>query len=135
MVYNFTLSRFYVPTEAWFADISITKCKIGGRIYDQRCPVEVSASPLSVPVMSTDKNENSVRVSCDQVPADQCHLTLATMADTDHYLTITNSNSSPGPVSLAVSIQLSGCRDESFTDGAMMVNSINTELLCSENNR
>ena len=81
-----------------------------------------------------------------------CHLSLAARADTTHYLTITNVASLQLPVSLeyyfrsqyycfrfqvslAVSITLTGCRDQSFTEGAMMVNSINTALLCGETNR
>ena len=64
-----------------------------------------------------------------------CHLSLAARADTDHFMTITNVASIQLPVSLAVSVTLSGCRDQSFSEGAMMVNSINTALVCGEANR
>ena len=124
--------RFQVPQDSWAADINITKCSVGGLSYDQKCPIELSSSPLSVPTLIS-YNSNTVNRSCAEEASDECHLNLVTMPDTVHYLTVTNI--APVPVSLAVSVHLSGCREESFTDGAMMVNSINTQLLCSEPNR
>ena len=46
-------------------------------------------------------------------------------------------NVDPGhqTLSLAVSIVLSGCRDEGYSEGAMMVNSINTAAICGQQGR
>ena len=62
-------------------------------------------------------------------------MTVPTMTNTVHYLTIDNVQPGQLPVSLAISITLSGCKEESFSEGAMMVNSINTASLCGQANR
>ena len=55
------------------------------------------------------------------------------MADTDSFVTVTSMTSRT--LSLAISIQLLGCRDEMFSEGAMLVNSIQTSLVCGEPNK
>ena len=123
--------RFHVPSDAWRADIKISKCRVAGRGQETgRCPVQLAVSPASLPSVA---GEDTVNTTCST--EDSCHLVIAARADTDHFLTITNLANIQLPVSLAVSITLSGCRDQSFTEGAMMVNSINTALLCGETNK
>ena len=56
-----------------------------------------------------------------------------TMANTDNFVTVTNVASQP--VSLAISIHLVGCRDSLYSEGAMLVNSIKTSLVCGEPNK
>ena len=92
--------------------------------------MQLAVSPASLP---SEAGAQTVNTTCSA--EDSCHLNIAVRANTDHFLTITNVASIQLPVSLAVSITLSGCRDQSFTEGAMMVNSINTALLCGEANR
>ena len=120
--------RFHVPAGAWRAAINVTRCSHASQGH--ACPVELTASADTLPHPGHVAN-----VSCAHAPADTCHLDLLTKADSSHYLTVTSLLHNSLPVSLAVSVHLSGCRDETFTEGAMMVNSINTELLCSQNNR
>ena len=55
------------------------------------------------------------------------------MADSDHFVTVTNLASSP--LTLAITVHLLGCRDEMFSEGAMLVNFINTEVLCGQPNK
>ena len=115
----------------------VTKCRVAGSGQETgRCPVQLAVSPASLPSVT---GEETVNTSCSaeaehsEHSEHSCHLSLAARADTDHFLTVTNM--AQLPVSLAVSITLSGCRDQTFTEGAMMVNSINTALLCGETNR
>ena len=125
--------RFHVPSDAWRADVRISKCRmVGSGQQTGRCPVQLAVSPASMPSVA---GEETVNITCGALESDSCHLSLAARADTDHFMTITNVASIQLPVSLAVSVTLSGCRDQSFSEGAMMVNSINTALVCGEANR
>ena len=115
----------------------MTKCRVAGSGQETgRCPVQLAVSPASLPSVAGGETVNTTCSAEDSEDSeDSCHLSLAARADTDHFLTVTNVASVQLPVSLAVSITLSGCRDQTFTEGAMMVNSINTALLCGEANR
>ena len=114
--------RFAVPGDAWRAEVVVSKCDLPGG-----CPVILAASPLSLPTSS------SPNISCAGLPSDQCSLALDTMADSESFVRLTNLGSSP--LTLAVSVHLVGCRDEKFSEGAMLVNSIKTEELCGQPNK
>ena len=111
--------RFAVPGDAWRAEIRVSKCETTGG-----CPVLLSSSPLVIPSSSASN------ISCLGRATDQCSLALDTMADSDHFVTVTNLASSP--LTLAITVHLLGCRDEMFSEGAMLVNSINTAVVCGQ---
>ena len=114
--------RFAVPGDAWRAEIRISKCERTGG-----CPVLLAASPLSLPSTS------SPNISCLGQPSQDCSLALDTMAASETLVRVTNLAGSP--LTLAISVHLVGCRDEMFSEGAMLVNSINTEVLCGQPNK
>ena len=89
----------------------------------------------SLSSMFDDCSEDVSSMSCADKSAEQCSMTVAAMTNTVHFLTIDNVHPGQLPVSLAISITLSGCKEEGYSEGAMMVNSINTASLCGQANR
>ena len=115
------LFRFRVPADAWVANISLPVCRAASG--QAGCPVKLLVRPSALPGPASP---NTATTSCRAGPA--CFLTLDTVAGVEHFLAVLTES----PVQVAVSVQLGGCRDPGYTEGAMLVNSIDTERLCGE---
>jgi len=131
--------RFIVPSGAWQAQVNVTKCSLRGsepaaKQRVENCPIVIRASPEGLPPSKSNPNSpHMTLMDCGKVSASACNMDFPTMERTTHYLTVTPTTETP--VQFAISVKLTGCEVEEANAGAMMVNAINTELVCGEAGR
>jgi len=140
--------RFFVPSGAWTAQVIVTKCSL--RVSDSTsgpgvtsCPIQILASPLGIPPHERLRVEQQQEqfgesdppssVDCSSMLKSECLLAFDVQEESRHYITVTPTIDVP--VEFAISVKLQGCNEEGASEGAMLVNSINTELLCGEPKR
>ena len=95
----------------------------------EKCPLVVREAALSVP------RTRSPSLDCSVRPLSACSLQFDSQENSDHYVTVSvGSNTSDTTVQFAISVDLQGCQLSRASAGALLVNSINTSLLCGEPN-
>lgn len=135
--------KLSVPPGAWEGEAMISKCRVrGGDQGVASCPIQLLTSTNTIPqqqIITQDiTHQYGVRdtlpsVDCSSLPKSECSLKFMTQESSVQYITITPTVDTP--VEFAISVKLAGCHVGRGAEGAMLVNSINTELLCGEPKR
>jgi len=131
--------KFFVPPGASSGRVDITKCSL--RVNNpnvarrsDNCPLIISETSTSIP---SSRNINNVTVSsvdCSVLPLSACSLGFDAQENSNHYVTVAVASNNSDTVQFAISVDLQGCQISHASAGALLVNSINTSLLCGEPN-
>ena len=97
----------------------------------EKCPLLIRERARSVPA----EDVTGGSLDCSVLPLSACSLKFDSQENSNHYVTVTvGSNRSDTTVQFAISVELQGCQLSPASAGALLVNSINTSLLCGEPN-
>ena len=102
-----------------------------------RCPLVIRENSRSLP--AGERSGLRSGLDCSDLPLSSCSLQFPAQENSNHYVTVSVSpnfsdSSSSTTVQFAISVDLQGCQLSRSSAGALLVNSINTSLLCGEPN-
>ena len=128
----------WVPVGAVGGRVEITKCSQRGTSLaagrrPASCPVRLLEAPQRIP---SPDSAGVGGLDCSALPPSGCSLQFSTFQGAAHYIrvsSVTTNTTTAHTVQFAISVELEGCQQSRTAPGpALLVNSINTSLLCGE---